>query len=71
MFLAEVIPCRVRARFILPDISLYVIQRVNNSQACFFADWYYSVYLDCLGEHASKMGCRVHSYVLMTTMYIF
>lgn len=55
-----------RAHLILPDIPLHIIQRGNNRQACFFADEDYSVYLDWLGEHASKTGCRVHAYVLMT-----
>lgn len=55
-----------RARLILPDVPLHIIQRGNNRQPCFFADGDYSVYLDWLGEHASKTGCRVHSYVLMT-----
>ncbi|MEP6879153.1 MAG: transposase [Nitrosospira sp.] len=53
-------------RFILPDIPLHIIRRGSNRHACFFADEDYSVYLDWLGEHASKTGCRVHSYVLMT-----
>lgn len=55
-----------RTRLILPDIPLHIIQCGNNRQACFFADRYYSVHLDWLGEHACKTGCRVHSYVLMT-----
>ena len=55
-----------RVRLILPDIPLHIIQRGNNRQACFFADGDYSVYLDGLGEHASKAGCKVHAYVLMT-----
>jgi putative transposase len=55
-----------RARLILPDISLHIIQRGNNRPSCFFADGDYSVYLDWPGEHASKTCCRIHSYVLMT-----
>ena len=55
-----------RARLILPDIPLHIIQRGNNRQACFFADGDYAVYLDGLGEHASKAGCKVRAYVLMT-----
>lgn len=55
-----------RARLILPDTPLHIIQRGNNRQACFFADQDYSIYLDWLTECASKTGCRIHSYVLMT-----
>jgi putative transposase len=55
-----------RARLTLPNVPLHIIQRGNNRQACFFADEDYCVYLDWLVECASKAGCRVHSYVLMT-----
>lgn len=55
-----------RARLVLPNIPLHIIQRGNNRQACFFADEDYSIYLDWLAEHASKTGCQVHAYVLMT-----
>jgi putative transposase len=50
----------------LPDTPLHVIQRGNNRQACFFADEDYQFYLEWLGEYASKSGCRIHAYVLMT-----
>lgn len=55
-----------RARLALPNVPLHLIQRGNNRQACFFADEDYRLYLDWLGEHAGKTGCRVHAYVLMT-----
>ena len=55
-----------RARLILPDIPLHIIQGGNNRHACFFADGDRSVYLDWLGEYASKTGFQVHSYMLMT-----
>jgi putative transposase len=55
-----------RARLTLSNVPLHIIQRGNNRQACFFADEDCSVYLDWLAEHASKTGCRVHAYVLMT-----
>ncbi len=54
-----------RARLILPDIPLHIIQCGNNRQACFFANGDYSVYLDWLSERASKTDCQVHSYVLV------
>ncbi|SCX86773.1 transposase [Nitrosospira sp. Nsp13] len=55
-----------RARLVLPNIPLHIIQRGNNRQACFFTDEDYSIYLDWLAEHASKTGFQVHAYVLMT-----
>lgn len=55
-----------RARLALPNVPLHLIQRGNNRQACFFADEDYRFYLDRLGEHAAKAGCRIHAYVLMT-----
>ena len=55
-----------RPRLILPNVPLHIIQRGNNRQACFFADEDYRFYLDWLAEHASKSGCQVHAYVLMT-----
>mgnify|MGYP006385013649 CR=1 FL=1 len=54
-----------RARLALPNVPLHLIQRGNNRQACFFSDEDYRLYLDWLGEHAGKTGCRVHAYVLM------
>ncbi|WP_153111496.1 transposase [Propionivibrio limicola] len=55
-----------RARLTLPNVPMHVIQRGNNRQACFFADEDYRFYLDWLKEYASKTGCRIHAYVLMT-----
>ena len=55
-----------RARLTLPNVPLHLIQRGNNRQACFFADEDYRFYLDWLAEHADKIGCRVHAYMLMT-----
>lgn len=55
-----------RARLILPNVPLHVIQRGNNRQACFFADEDYQSYLNWLGEYADQTACRIHAYVLMT-----
>jgi putative transposase len=55
-----------RARIALPNVPLHIIQRGNNRQACFFADEDHRSYLDWLNEHATKAGCQVHAYVLMT-----
>lgn len=55
-----------RARVVLPNVPLHLIQRGNNRQVCFVADEDFRVYLDWLHEYAGKTGCRVHAYVLMT-----
>ena len=55
-----------RARIAVPNVPLHMIQRGNNRQACFFADEDYQFYLEWLLEYATKTGCRVHAFVLMT-----
>ncbi|WP_269531872.1 transposase [Chitinimonas sp. BJYL2] len=55
-----------RARICIPGVPIYLIQRGNNWQACFFADEDYLAYLDWLREYGDKAGCDVHGYVLMT-----
>ncbi len=55
-----------RARVLLPNVPLHLIQRGNNRQVCFHADEDYRCYLDWLAEYAGKTGCQVHAYVLMT-----
>ena len=55
-----------RARIVLPDVPMHVIQRGNNKQACFFRETDYSLYLEWLGESALKTSCQIHAYVLMT-----
>jgi len=55
-----------RPRLILPDVSVHVIQRGNNRQACFYADDDYLFYLDHLAEQAKQAGCAIHTFCLMT-----
>jgi len=55
-----------RARLILPDVTVHVIQRGNNRQACFYQETDYRNYLEWLHEYAIECNCRVHAYVLMT-----
>jgi putative transposase len=55
-----------RPRLTLPNVPLHIIQRGNNRQACFFADDDYRIYLEWLGEYATKHACHIHAYVLMT-----
>ncbi len=53
-------------RIDLAGVPQHLIQRGNNRQACFFADIDYRVYLEALTKAATKYGCAVHAYVLMT-----
>jgi putative transposase len=55
-----------RARIVLPNVPIHIIQRGNNRQACFYHDPDYRLYLEWLGEYAIKTGCQIHAYVLMT-----
>ena len=55
-----------RARIVLPDVTLHLIQRGNNRQACFYYTADYRNYLDWLQEYACQCACEVHAYVLMT-----
>jgi putative transposase len=55
-----------RQRLVAPNVPLHIIQRGNNRQNCFFATSDYLVYLDLLKRSASRTGCAVHAYVLMS-----
>jgi putative transposase len=55
-----------RPRVVLPGVTLHLIQRGNNRQACFYTDDDCRFYLDWLRSYAKDAGCAVHSYVLMT-----
>lgn len=55
-----------RARLSIPGIPWHIIQRGNNRSVCFFAENDFSFYLHYLEEFATKFGCAVHAYVLMT-----
>ena len=55
-----------RARLILPEVTVHVIQRGNNRQACFYQETDYRNYLEWLHEYAIECECRIHAYVLMT-----
>lgn len=47
-------------------VSMHVVQRGNNRAACFFGDVDRRFYLKCLADAASRRGCAVHAYALMT-----
>jgi putative transposase len=55
-----------RARLSIAGIPWHIIQRGNNRSVCFFADEDYDFYLHHLKRLATKFGCAVHAYVLMT-----
>lgn len=53
-------------RLDLPGIPQHVIQRGNDRQPCFFDQIDYVRYSDELREIATREGCAIHAYVLMT-----
>lgn len=55
-----------RARVRHAGVPQHVIQRGNIRAACFFADEDYRVYLGSLLEGATRYGCDIHAYVLMS-----
>jgi putative transposase len=55
-----------RARIVVAEAPVHIIQRGNNRGACFFADDDYALYLAHLQELAAKLECAVHAYCLMT-----
>lgn len=55
-----------RARLSIPGIPWHIIQRGNNRSVCFHAEEDYQLYLHYLEEFATKFGCDIHAYVLMT-----
>lgn len=55
-----------KPRFYLADIPAHVVQRGNARQAVFYEPQDYSIYLNWLHEGASKYGCHLHAFVLMT-----
>jgi putative transposase len=55
-----------RPRLDLAGVPQHIIQRGVNRSATFYADKDYRFYLRCLREAATKYGCSVYAYVLMT-----
>jgi putative transposase len=55
-----------RARLSIPGIPWHIIQRGNNRSVCFYAEEDFQFYLHFLNEFATKFGCVLHAYVLMT-----
>ncbi|MEK8016505.1 MAG: transposase [Candidatus Parabeggiatoa sp.] len=55
-----------RSRLKLDGISIHIIQRGNNRNACFYADEDDPFYLDSLEAYCHDEEVKVHAYVLMT-----
>lgn len=55
-----------RMRLVFPGLALHVIQRGVDRAACFRAEADYLVYLSQLHALATKHGCAIHAYCLMT-----
>ncbi len=55
-----------RARLILPQVPLHIIQRGNNRSVCFYAEEDFLFYLDGLAHALKESGCLLHAYCLMT-----
>ena len=55
-----------RARLAIAGIPWHIIQRGNNRTACFYREQDYHHYLRTLQGQASRYGCAIHAYVLMT-----
>lgn len=53
-------------RYSLPGQPQHVILRGNNRSIIFAADDDYRFFLDCLEDAATRHGCVIHAYVLMT-----
>jgi len=54
-----------RARYTLPDIPQYVVQRGNNGEAVFLEEKDYQYFADCLQDAALQYACQVHAYVFL------
>ena len=55
-----------QARIMHGGVPHHIIQRGNNRSACFFSEEDRGFYLESLSEGASRYGCAIHAYVLMT-----
>ncbi|MGQ0545821.1 MAG: transposase [Betaproteobacteria bacterium] len=53
-------------RLELAGVPLHVVQRGNNRAACFFSEADRRFYLKCLAKSATRTGCLIHAFVLMT-----
>lgn len=54
------------ARVIIPELSVHIVQRGHDGDACFFEEADYHAYIDLLSTFAGRCGCSVHAFCLMT-----
>jgi len=54
-----------RARIVIPQVPVHLIQRGHNRRACFLEEEDFEYYLHWLEYSAAKFGCEIHAYVLM------
>ncbi len=54
------------ARFIVPGVTVHIVQRGHDRHQCFFDEGDYRAYLRYLSEFAVRFGCAIHAYCLMT-----
>lgn len=54
------------ARFIVPGVTVHVVQRGHDRHSCFFDEDDYRAYLGYLSEFAVRFGCAIHAFCLMT-----
>jgi len=59
-------PMPRRARLVIPGIPRHIIQRGNDSSACFYDSGDHARYLDILSKQAAKHYCLIHAWCLMT-----
>ncbi|XLZ70581.1 transposase [Massilia sp. SR12] len=55
-----------RARFVIPDVPVHLVQRGHNKRPCFFNNGDCEFYLHWLEILAKESSCQVHAFVLMT-----
>lgn len=55
-----------RARLVLPNVPMHVVQRGHNGKDCFHTDDDYRVFLYWLRTYAPRYRTDIHAYVLMT-----
>jgi putative transposase len=55
-----------RPRIVVPGVAHHVTQRGNNCQQVFHSSGQRRLYLDLLGQHATRYGVRILGYCLMT-----
>jgi putative transposase len=51
---------------VVPDLTVHIVQRGHNRRDCFFEEADYRAYLGYLAEFATRFGCSIHAYCLMT-----